>query len=244
MALDSLERTWHWENRCRHLSLGLAIEDWNGKNFNVCGCISSLPLKAANLDRSRVQDWVQFQKVFGLHHLSKCQYMMLSAQYNHVWDMRCYTVNCSKHHVENITFSCLWHILHPIAAWGHDHPNRHSTITHLALQLKNQSVSDRRLEASLITDNTKSKNQDIHLCKRGVDPFKFKQLNTNHILWCRSSSWEPYFAMKCATFPTVQEAIPFWNPLSSISLVGQGWVYLTKKISPQSLPWEFLSPFF
>jgi hypothetical protein len=100
-------------------------------------------------------------------------------------DMRCYTVNCSKHHVENITFSCLWHILHPITAWGHDHPSQHSTITHLALQLKNQSVSDRRLEARLITDNTKSKNQEIHfilLHLRGVDAFKFKKLNTNDIL--------------------------------------------------------------
>jgi hypothetical protein len=42
----------------------------------------NIPLKAANLDRSRVQNRVQFHKVFGLHHLSKGQYMILTAQYN------------------------------------------------------------------------------------------------------------------------------------------------------------------
>jgi hypothetical protein len=47
--------------------------------------------------------------------------------------------------------------------------------------------------------------------------------------------------MKCATFPTVQEAIPFWDPLPSISF---GWTRMSlsnKKISPQSLPFHFSS---
>lgn len=69
-----------------------------------------------------------------------------SAEVN-TWSSKCSTITYGiwdatqwivQNIMLNITFSCLWHILHPITAWGHDHPSRHSTITHLALQLENQ----------------------------------------------------------------------------------------------------------
>lgn len=136
----------------------------------------TIPLKAANLDRSRVQNWVQFHIVFGLHHLSKGQYMILTAQHNHVWDMRCYTVNCSKHHIVNITFSFLCHILHPIIAMSfkwtfNNHPPGTPAPESECQWQETWGWFDHWQEIHLIL---------LHL--RGVDAFKLKQLNANDIL--------------------------------------------------------------